>query len=253
MPLHRTSSVPPPDDAARQQACLILQTALTTSLPVDKQQWLSDQLALVAIEKSNRVVDLAFGLCPRTMGRDTLVFTPLQLNQLQQNIPNWQVSTLGCDAAARIVILSTFTDTEQLATQLGRLLRHADLQEQLAIYRGLPLYAPSQALNQHVAEGLRSNLSDVFTAIAHNNPYAAWHLDTHRYNHMILKALFIDVPLAPIIGLAERNNAELVRMLLEMARERRAASRAVSEELWSLAYPLMSADERCEFELEKAS
>ena len=249
MSLHCT----PPDEAARQQARLILQTALMTSLPVDKQQWLSDQLALVAIEKSNRVVDLAFGLCPRRLGCEQVTFTSLQTSKLQKSIPDWSVSALSCDSAARMLILSTFTDASQLAGQMGRLLRHADKQELLALYKGLPLYPPSDALNQHLADGLRSNLSDVFKAIAHDNPYAAWHLDTHRYNHMVLKALFIDEALAPIAGLEERNNTELVRMLLETARERRAASRSVSDELWILALPLMSLDERREFGLEKAS
>ena len=96
-------------------------------------------------------------------------------------------------------------------------------------------------------------MSEVFYAIAHTNPYPAWHLDTHRFNHMILKALFIDSKLQPIVGLNERNNAELARMLIDTARERHAAQRTIDSAIWPLAKPYMSKEELKEFGLEKAS
>ena len=242
-----------PDASDRQKARLILQTAVMSSLPVDKQQWLSDQLALVAIEKSNRSVDLAFGLCHRRLGTEQVILNVLQISEISQCIPGWHIEFLGRDCIARMLVLTTFTDADQLAEQVTRLLRHADLNEQLALYKGLPLYTPSQALTERLADGLRSNISEVFETIAHHNPYAAWHLDSHRFNHMVLKALFIDSKLAPIVSLSERNNAELVRMLLDTARERRAASRPVSDELWTLAQPFMTTDECKEFNLEQVS
>ena len=231
----------------------MLQTALMSSLPTDKQQWLSDQLALVAIEKSNRSVDLAFGLCHRHLHKDAVKFSVLHIKHIKRCIAHWRIERLSADCVARILVLTTFTDEEQIAEQITRLLRHADLNEQLALYKGLPLYTPSAMLNDRVSDGLRSNISEVFEAIAHHNPYPAWHMDSHRFNHMVLKALFIDSRLAPIVGLAERNNAELARMLIDYARERRSASRSVSDELWRLALPYMSNDACKEFNLERAS
>ncbi|MFK7994382.1 MAG: EboA domain-containing protein [Granulosicoccus sp.] len=243
----------PPNENERQRARLVLQTALMSQLPIDKQQWLSDQLALVAIEKSNRSVDLAFGLCPRRLGKEALVLNNMQKGELHQCMPGWQLDGISVDAVARMLVITSFDDARQLAEQLTRLLRHAELSEQLALYRSLPLYPASATVNDRLADGLRSNISEVFEAIAHNNPYAAWHLDTHRFNHMVLKALFIDAKLAPIIQLEKRNNAELAQMLLDTARERRAASRPVSEELWALAMPFMTQDEKTEFNLEYAA
>jgi len=152
-----------------------------------------------------------------------------------------------------MLVLTCFDDPEQLTKQLVRLLRHADLNEQLALYKALPLYPASEGINNCLADGLRSNISSVFEAIAHNNPYPAWHLDTHRFNHLVLKALFIGSSLTPIVGLQQRNNAELARILMDTARERLAASRSVSPELWDTAMPFMSTAEKAEFNLETAS
>ncbi len=242
-----------PGDRERERCTLVLQTVLKSALPLEASQWFSDQLALVAIEKSNRSVDLSFGFCTRRLGKHTPEFSQLQLRELDKHLPGWQVKTLGVDAIARMLIIASFHDATQLAAQVSRLLKHADVHEQLALYRGLPLYKTSAELNDRLADGLRSNVSDVFNAIAHHNPYPAWYLDTHRFNHLVLKALFIDSELAPIVGLAQRANEELARMLLETARERYAASRSVSNELWPLAIPFMTNAQRREFKMEKAS
>ena len=83
-----------------------------------------------------------------------------------------------------------------------------------------------------MGEGLRSNIRAVFEAIAHENPYPREHFDEHRWNHMVLKALFVGSRLAPIDGLDARANPELARILHEYAHERWAAGRPVTPELW---------------------
>jgi len=142
-----------------------------STLPVDKQQWLSDQLSLVAIEKSNRSVDLVFEQSHSRLHKEPATFNALQIKQLHKCIPQWHVEQLSTDCIARILVLSTFTDAAQLAEQMRRLLHHADLTGQLALYKGLPLYTPSAALNDSLAKGLCSCDRRVFEAIAHHNPY----------------------------------------------------------------------------------
>ncbi|HEY8611138.1 MAG TPA: EboA domain-containing protein, partial [Roseomonas sp.] len=58
------------------------------------------------------------------------------------------------------------------------------------------------------------------------------HFDENAWNQMVLKALFIGSTLAPIQRLDCRANPTLMRMLCDYARERRAAGRPVSPELW---------------------
>jgi hypothetical protein len=54
---------------------------------------------------------------------------------------------------------------------------------------------------------------------------------------MVLKALFVGTTLDPIVGLDERANPALARMLCDLAHERWAAHRPVSPELWRCVGP----------------
>ncbi|MEX0746293.1 MAG: EboA domain-containing protein, partial [Phycisphaeraceae bacterium] len=123
------------------------------------------------------------------------------------------------------------------AERFRSLCRTADMAELITLYRGLPLYRDPAALEDQVGEGLRSNMRAVFEAIAHHNPYPKAHFDNHRWNHMVLKALFIGSPLAPIQGLDERANPELARILCDFAHERWAADRPVPFEIWRCVGP----------------
>ena len=92
------------------------------------------------------------------------------------------------------------------------------------------------------AEGIRTNIKSVFSAIAHQNPYPAEQLNDEQWNQLVLKCLFIDVPLDPLIGLDRRANAKLMTTLIDFAHERRAAHRPIPPDLWRCVGPF--ADER---------
>ena len=63
----------------------------------------------------------------------------------------------------------------------------------------------------------------VFEAVAHRSPYPREQFAENRWNHMVLKALFVGSALHPIQGLEERANPALARMLCDYAHERWAA------------------------------
>ncbi len=67
---------------------------------------------------------------------------------------------------------------------------------------------------------------------------------------MVLKALFVEAGLGPVLFLEERANPALARMLCDYARERWAAGRPVSPELWICVGP--HADEEGLKDLAKA-
>jgi hypothetical protein len=82
-------------------------------------------------------------------------------------------------------------------------------------------------------------MTGVFEAIALNNPYPSEVFDEAAWNDFILKAIFIGAELAPILGLQQRANAPLARMLVDYMAERQAAGRSITPELWPLVEPFL--------------
>jgi hypothetical protein len=129
--------------------------------------------------------------------------------------------------------MNTFADL------FSSMCRYGDVAEVIALYRGMALFPDPDKLEAQAGEGLRTNMRSVFEAIAHNNPYPREQFDENRWNHMVLKALFVESRLDPIQGLDERANPELARIMRDYAHERWAASRPVTPELWRCVGPFI--------------
>jgi len=152
-------------------------------------------------------------------------------------LEGWDEFRLG-----RVILLLVLGEQpeEIFSETLGKLLDTADLREQAAIYSALPLLPRGEKLVEMVRDGLRTNIVDVFDSIALGNPYPAEHFSDDAWNQMVLKVLFISRPLYKIVGIDERNNADLVEALSNLAHERWAAGRWVSPELWRSCQGLLS-------------
>ena len=218
--------------AARAAARAALLDAVTAALDARAADWLAGVL-----ERADeaRAVDVAFGSAPRRTGR-----APLAVGGAFAAAAPGLASPPRVDVGARMLICLARSDHDPDAPE--RLLRHADVDEGVAIYRALSLFPEGVRLDAAVARGLRTHATPTFEAIAHANPWPAAHLDEPRWNHLVLKALFVDVALHPIPGLDARANPTLARMLLDFADERRAAGRPVPAELWRCALPFAASE-----------
>lgn len=147
--------------------------------------------------------------------------------------------------AARVLLLLVLAeqDEEIFRDSLVALLNSADLREQVAIYSAFSLFVSAgdgdlltsekaQWLAELARDGLRTNIVDVYDAIALDNPFPSQAFFDEAWNQMVLKALFISRPLFRIVGLDERANLTLAEALSNLAHERWAAGRWVSPELW---------------------
>jgi hypothetical protein len=63
--------------------------------------------------------------------------------------------------------------------------------------------------------------------MACHNPYPRHHFVQTAWNHMVVKCVFNGLPIDTIVGLNERRNAELARMLRDLVSERHAAGRVL--------------------------
>ena len=215
-------------------AATLLERWLEDRLSAERWAWFDERLGALARANSDRERDLLLGLVPRRLGRTELALDAGDLADADAARPGWDPSEWTVETAARTLVLCRLAerDPDGFGEVFRDLSRGADLAESLTLLRAVPLLPGSPALDVQVAEGLRTNMRAVFEAIAHRNPVPRERFDENRWNHMVLKALFIDSTLAPIQGLDERANAELARILGDYAHERWAAGRPVTPELW---------------------
>jgi hypothetical protein len=211
---------------------------LKRQLPEAAAAWFDEQLGKLAGEVGDRDLYIILGLVPRRFGKADLDLSAADLDQAQSARPGWDPCGWSVDQAARILLLLHAGGSgERFAARFTQLCRTADVAEAIALYRGLPLYPDPPLLEAQAAEGTRTNMRAVFEAVAHRSPYPKEQFAENRWNHMVLKALFVGSALGPIQGLDERANPTLARMLCDYAHERWAAGRPISPELWRCVGP----------------
>lgn len=207
-------------------------------LDPEAQTWLTERCRAVAAG-DKKVLFLSFGMAARKVGKDDLALTDEELGSAVKARPGWDPRGWTVDQAARMLLVLSFpaNDATNFVATLDQLFAAGEVLELIALYQGLPLYPHQSAFQLRCAEGQRSNIPAVFCAIAHRNPFPSEQLSEDQWNQLVLKSLFIGMPLDPIVGLDRRANAKLASILVDFAHERWAAKRPVSPELWRCVGP----------------
>lgn len=221
----------------------LLQRWLDQRLDAAGSRWLHESVAAVASAGTDRDLLRSVSLVARKLGKAPLALDASALALAETARPGWDPSAWTVDQAARIWLLlaaAAASDSDNFVRRLDQLCATADVDELVAFYRGLAVYPDAPRHRQRAAEGLRSNMTVVFEAVAHHNPYPAEQLPDSAWNQLVLKALFVGSTLDAIIGLDGRANATLARMLHDYAHERWSAGRSVSPELWRCVGPFAS-------------
>ena len=138
----------------------------------------------------------------------------------------WPVT--GADECGRAaLVLREIAARADHVALVGQVLRRGEVGERRAVLRTLAaLPEPTRFVELAIDAAHRSNIESVFAALACDNDFVRL-LPEAAFNQLVLKALFVGVPVARIAGLAERTTPELVRMVDAYASERRAAGRSV--------------------------
>lgn len=196
--------------------------------------WLDEACTALRDGAPDRTLFLAYSGAVHRCGKDDLALDASEREAAAEAVPGWDPGGWSVEQASRALLLLALPAADESAYDrtLERLRETADVAELAALFRALPLLPHPGSHVLRAREGLRTNMTGVFEALVCRNPYPAAHLSESAWNQMVLKAVFVGSPLHEIVGLDERANPRLSRMLADYAHERWAASRAVDPELW---------------------
>lgn len=217
----------------------LLHNWLKTRTSKESLVWLEGKQAEIRTNAGEKSLFIAFSLASRYLKEQKLELSTEELQAADDIITGWNPINWTVNQACRTSLLLAFPhkDKYKYVATLDKIFAAADVREAIALYQSLPLLPHPEEFKLRAAEGIRSNMTSVFNAVALYNPYPARYLDDLAWNQMVLKALFVDSPLVAIYGLKQRNNEQLSQMLIDYARERLAAKRKVNPQLWRLAAP----------------
>lgn len=209
-----------------------------------EERWLDDALTMVAQRDVNRLLGVYTSTSRKSAGRG-LTLTAVEHAAIDALSPGLSCERWMLEDLVRATILlesarvqpnaQTWIDTVPACYENG------DAREQQSWLRAISLLPLAERFAAYGIDACRSHIQPTFEAIACDNPYPSCYFPDLNFNQLVLKALFIGAPLARVVGLRRRLNADLSRMARDYASERRAAGRTVPADL-----PLALHDARIE-------
>jgi hypothetical protein len=201
--------------------------------------WFRGAVRDVTHAANERALGVAIGLVPRRLGKADLALPVAELARAEALRPGLDLGDWSIDQLARVALMvaSHCGDDAAFTSRFDSFCSTAEINELIALCRGLPLYPGPALIEPRAREAVRSGMKPVFEAVAHRNPYPCETFAEEAWNQMVVKAFFMGSTLWPIQGLDQRGNPRLARMLVGLAQERWAAQRPVSGEVWRCVAP----------------
>jgi len=201
--------------------------------------WFRGAVHDVAHAGNERTLSVAIGLAPRRLGKADLSLDAAELARADALRTGLDLGDWSIDQLARVALMaaSHTADDTAFASRFDGFCATAEINELIALCRGLPVYPNAALIEPRAREAVRSGMKPVFEAVAHRNPYPRETFAEDAWNQMVVKAFFMGSTLWPIRGLPRRGNPRLARMLVGLAQERWAAQRPVSGEVWRCVAP----------------
>ncbi|MFC4874130.1 EboA domain-containing protein [Negadavirga shengliensis] len=226
------------------QAKSYLNQLLQRTSPQKSIDWLYQQCEKINTAGSETKLFLAFSQASRHFSKDPWILTEEEIEAADSVRKGFMPQKWNSLRAARCFLLlqAVSEENDKWLSLMDTLFETADMHEQEALYGALPLLPFPEKLTKRASEGLRTNITSVFDAVALDNPYPADHLDEKAWNQLVLKAIFLQRPLYRIIGADGRANKDLANTLVDYVHERWSAGREVFPELWRFVGPYLDDD-----------
>ena len=212
----------------------ILHNWISKVLSPDALAWVDEKAQKIAGGADDWVFFTSFSAVPRYTGKTDLKLDAGALQLANEARHLWNPEHWSVDQAARTLLILSLPDNplEPYLERLEKVFNAADIGESVVLYQSLPIYPQPERFVNRAAEGLRSNMTSVFEAVALRNPFPSEYFEENAWNQLVLKSCFVGSALHRIVGLDDRANATLASILVDYAHERWSAGRTVTPELW---------------------
>jgi hypothetical protein len=194
-------------------------------------KWLAEKINLMVSNQSAKDLYLTYSLIPSKIE----LLEDLELHTENSDVIKYlAVQKANSHQITRIYLLSKVLeeDTEFFAPKVAKLIEVADTSELETFLKFLILLPNPENYKSTAVEALRTNISIVFNAIAHHNPYPFQYFDDQQWNQMYLKTAFMQGDLSAILDIDQRANKDLARIISDYAHERWAAGRDIDPDFW---------------------
>lgn len=211
-----------------------LTSKLARSVPTSAMAWLESTAREIQGGVAHARFAGAISLASRHVPRGSCAWTVDEVSAAFDLCEGWNPERWSVLETARVVLVLSRSD---LATQAGvaaieDAFQYADVGELVALYRSLDHLPDARRFTWRAGEGCRTSMRAVFEAAACDTPFPRTYFDDTAWRQLVIKCLFMEAPLWRVYGLDERLDAEVARMALDLAEERRSAGRDVQHELW---------------------
>ena len=197
----------------------------------DAKSWLKDKINLIVGNQSAKDLYLTYSLIPSKVDLvDDLKF-PSNISDLNSYL---SVQKANSQQITRIYLLCKVLQADKafFTSKVAKLIEVADTSELETFLKFLIVLPNPEDYKNTAVEALRTNISTVFNAIAHNNPYPTQFFDDQQWNQMFLKTAFMQGDLSAILDIDKRANKDLARIISDYAHERWAAGRDIDPDFW---------------------
>lgn len=217
-----------------QHVLFLLRQWLKVVSPPAAVDWLDNMRDALNEGAPDGTFFAAYAAVPGTMGKAPLQLTPEDRAEAAKARTGWHPNRWTADVAARAMLLLSYDDSDSVAytAMLTGVLKSGGCEGSAAFYHCLPLLPYPERHVPWATAATRTDHRELFEALAVCNPYPAERFDEASWNRMIMKAVFLDVPLAEVEGLERRANHVLAHDLRDFAHQRAQAGRPAPPSVW---------------------
>lgn len=208
-----------------------LSKIIESNVDIVAKNWLTDKIDTTIQSKSTKDLYLTYSLIASKFALDNDFDTSEVTDDLKEyiQIQNGNIQQIG---RMYLLIKVLEADEDFFSPKVANIIEVADTSE-LETFLKFLVWLPNADTYKMVAvEALRTNISTVFNAIAHHNPYPTRFFDDQQWNQMYLKTAFMQGDLSAILDIDERANKDLARIISDYAHERWAAGRDIDPDFW---------------------